>query len=167
MKNIALALVGIFMMSAPLIGQEKRLSPAKTTENTVGDLSVVISYSSPSVKGRTIYGDLVPWGEIWRAGANEATTIKINKDAMVNGEELPAGHYAFFVIPNEDDDWTLIFNKVHEQWGAYKYDDSEDMLRIDVSPEEIDPTEELTYSISDEGEVNLDWSTTRVGFTIK
>jgi len=167
MKNLALAFIGTLLICLPTFAQEKRASPARSAEMRWGDLSLKINYSSPSVKGRTIFGELEPWGKVWRAGANEATTMELSKDAMINGEKLAAGKYAFFIIPNEGSEWVLIFNKVHEQWGAYKYDKGQDALRINVSPEQIDNVESLTYRISDAGEVNMEWSTTRVGFTIK
>lgn len=167
MKTLALTFLCAIFLSTPLMSQEKKKSPAKTTESKVGDVNVKIEYSSPSVRGRTVFGDLEKWGKVWRAGANEATTMEFSQDVMINGEELPAGKYAFFVIPKENDDWTLIFNKEPKQWGAYKYDKSLDALRIDVGPEEIDPQEELVYRINDEGMVMLDWSTTRVSFEVK
>jgi hypothetical protein len=166
MKKFALALVGFMFISSSIFAQEKRASPAKSTEQTVGEVTVSINYSSPSVKGRDIYGDLVPWGKIWRAGANEATTIEFSDAVKISGKELSAGKYAFFVIPNEKEDWILIFNKVHEQWGAYKYEESEDAMRVKAKSETIDPTEELSYRITEDGHIYLDWASTRVGFKI-
>lgn len=167
MKKLAFLIISSLLLSSPILAQEKRISPPKSTENTIGDLNIKIDYSSPSVKGRTIFGTLEPWGKVWRAGANEATTMEFSKDVTINGKELPKGKYAFFVIPRENGKWTLIFNEEEDQWGAYKYDESKDALRIEVSPETIDHQEQLIYRISDEGKVYLDWSTTRVGFQIK
>lgn len=167
MKRFALALIGSILLSLPSFSQDKKPSPAKTTEMNWGEKTMKIEYSSPSVKGRTIYGDLVPYDKIWRAGANEATTMEFNKDVKVNGQDLPAGKYAFFVIPSEGGEWTLIFNKESQQWGAYKYKESEDALRVKAKPSEIDPTESLTYRINDKGDVYLDWSTTRIGFKVQ
>src|SRR5690554_5940773 len=95
---LATALMAFIGLAA--FAQEKA-SPAKTAEGTVGDAKITINYSSPAVKGRTIWGDLVPMGEVWRAGANEATTFTTTKDIMVEGKTLPAGTYSFFVIPGE------------------------------------------------------------------
>lgn len=166
MKSLAFALICSLIISLPTVAQEKRKSPPKTVENTIGDLTVSINYSSPAVKGRTIFGDLEPWGNIWRAGANEATTIEFSEDVTINGEELAAGKYAFFIIPNESSDWTLIFNTEAKQWGAYKLDESKDALRIDVKHEEVDNVENLEYKISDDGMVSMEWATSRVGFKI-
>lgn len=166
MKRIVLSLLTIFLISLSSYGQEKRPSPAMTAEGSVGATKVMINYSSPSMKGRDIYGGLVPWGKIWRAGANEATTIEFSANVKINGQELTAGKYAFFVIPNEKEDWVLIFNKVHQQWGAYKYSKSEDALRVQAKSEAIDATESLSYKISKDGHVYLDWAESRVGFKV-
>jgi len=168
MKKFAFALVCSLLMVAPGYAQEKkRESPAKTTEQSVGEVDVKIEYSSPFVKERDIYGGLVPWNKIWRAGANEATTIDFSKDVMIDGQELAAGKYAFFVIPKEDGEWTLIFNSEAKQWGAYKYDESKDALRIEAEAEEIENTESLTYSIDEDGTVALDWASSRVTFVVE
>ncbi|MAY84406.1 MAG: hypothetical protein CMP59_09770 [Flavobacteriales bacterium] len=168
MKSFAFALICSILMIAPGYAQEKKqASPAKTTEQSIGDLDVTIKYSSPFVKERDIYGGLVPWKEVWRAGANEATTIEFSRDVEINGETLAAGTYAFFVIPMENGEFILIFNSEAKQWGAYKYDESKDALRITVEGEEIDHTESLTYSISEDGTIALDWATTRAAFTVE
>ncbi|MEL6654610.1 MAG: DUF2911 domain-containing protein, partial [Bacteroidota bacterium] len=108
-------------------------SPRKEMITTIDGVSVTVNYGSPSVKGRTIYGDLVPYDQVWRSGANEATIITVSKDASISGQSLPAGTYGFFTIPGESD-WTLIFNKVSEQWGAYQYDEGQDQMRVKVTP---------------------------------
>ncbi|WP_167856456.1 DUF2911 domain-containing protein [Hymenobacter metallicola] len=108
-------------------------SPAATATGKAGAATVTIKYSSPSVKGRSVYGGLVPYGKVWRAGANEATTVEFSKDVTVQGQKLPAGTYAFFVIPTEKD-WTVIFNKTAKQWGAFKYDEKQDALRVTATP---------------------------------
>ncbi len=127
---------------------QEKASPAKTAEGMVGDAKITINYSSPAVKGRTIWGELVPMGEVWRAGANEATTFTTTKDITVQGEKLPAGTYGFFVIPSETGQSTFIFNKVSKQWGAFDYDSSEDVLRVDVPSGENSTLEErLVYEV--------------------
>ncbi len=126
---------------------QEKASPAKTAEGMVGDAKITINYSSPAVKGRTIWGDLVPMNEVWRAGANEATTFTTTKDIMVEGKKLPAGTYGFFVIPGEASS-TLIFNKVAKQWGAFDYDSAQDVLRVDVPSGENSTMEErLVYEV--------------------
>ena len=142
-----------------------RPSPAAQATATVDGVDVTIDYSQPSVKGREIYGDLVPYGEVWRTGANEATTFEVSGDVTVEGETLPAGKYALFTIPDEDQ-WTLIFNKQAEQWGAFDYDESQDALRVEVTPEDSEPTEQLTFTISDDGEVSMMWADKAVTFDV-
>lgn len=108
-------------------------SPAATATGKIGNATVTIKYSSPGVKGRDIWGQLVPYGQVWRTGANEATTITFDKDLAVEGQTLKAGTYALFTIPAENE-WTVIFNKTAKQWGAYKYEQAEDALRVKVKP---------------------------------
>ena len=113
--------------------KDDRPSPPAKVATEVGDLKLTINYSQPGVKGRTIWGDLVPYGKVWRTGANEASTIEVSRDCKVGGSMLRAGKYAIFSIPGENE-WTIIFNNVPDQWGAYKYDESKDALRIKAKP---------------------------------
>jgi hypothetical protein len=141
---IAFALMAFVSISA--FAQEKP-SPAKSAEGMVGDAKVTINYSSPAVKGRTVWGGLVPMGEVWRAGANEATTFTTTKDIMVEGKKLAAGTYGFFIIPGEVES-TLIFNKVAKQWGSMNYDSKEDALRVSVPSSQTSKMEErLVYEV--------------------
>lgn len=117
--------------------KSQRASPPATATGTSGELAVTVDYSSPAVKGRKVLGNLIPNGKIWRLGANEATTFEVNNDVMIQGQMLPAGKYAIFSI-QDGGDWTLIFNKVADQWGTNKYDKNEDALRVDVSPGKSD-----------------------------
>lgn len=168
MKSFAFSLILSFLMVVPTYAQDKKpKSPPKTVEQTIDDLTITIAYSSPYVKDRDIYGGLVAWDKIWRAGANEATTIEFNRDVEVEGEELKAGKYAFFVIPSQNGEWTLIFNNEAKQWGAYKYDESKDALRIKAEAEEIDHNESLTYRIDEDGTISLDWSKTGISFMVQ
>lgn len=147
-----------------------RVSPMATTSQVVGLAKVEITYSRPFVKERTIWGELVPYGEVWRAGANEATTFEISHDAKINGKPLPAGEYALFTIPGKDS-WTLIFNQEAEQWGAYQYKPEEDALRLEVKPETAPHAEMLTFGFSDvdsdSAQVSLHWETVRVPFVVE
>jgi hypothetical protein len=141
-------------------------SPAATTTGKVGSTDVTIKYSSPSVKGRQIYGGLVPYGQVWRAGANEATTIEFSKDVTVQGKKLAAGTYAFFVIPTEKD-WTVIFNKTAKQWGAFKYDEKQDALRVTATPRKAATmAEALVYEVNKAGIV-LRWENLELPVAIK
>jgi len=113
-------------ISLATIAQGSVKSPADSTTGRVGEATVKIKYSSPSVNGRKIWGGLEPYDKVWRAGANNATTFTVDKDVQVEGKTLTAGKYAFFVIPTEGADWTVIFNKVANQWGAFKYDQTQE-----------------------------------------
>jgi len=156
MTSKILAVIITFMVTASSIAQEKKVaSPAETATGKINGATITINYGSPSVKGRTIYGKLVPIDEIWRAGANEATTFETDKDITVAGQKLPAGKYSLFVIPNKHES-TVIFNKDSKQWGATKYDQKQDALRIKVIPVASDPTEKLIYKINNDN-VTLSW----------
>ncbi len=146
--------------------KKKPLSPPETAMAMVGDAHVHIDYSSPGVRGRTIFGDLIPFGKLWRAGANDATSIETNKDIIINGQTLPTGKYGFFVIPNQEK-WTLIFNTRWDAHGADKYKEKEDVLRIDVVANTLKYTQEhLKYQVikSDDtnGIISLAWEKTKV-----
>lgn len=146
--------------------KSKRPSPPARLEAKVDGLGIVIDYSQPAVNGRNIFGDIVPYGEVWRTGANEATTITFDKDVMVEGKKLLAGTYALFTIPNEKE-WTIIFNKETNLWGAFKYRETEDVLRVSVKPiQEKEVTERVTFSITEAGQVIIQWDRTKVIFQV-
>ncbi len=123
----------LLLVSVTACAQNQKPSPAASAEFKSGAATIKINYSAPSVKGREIWGKLVPYGEVWRAGANEATTFETDKDIKVEGKTLPAGKYSFFTIPGEKE-WTIIFNKTAKQWGAYSYKQADDVLRVTVTP---------------------------------
>lgn len=146
--------------------KSQRPSPPASTTANVDGVNVTIDYSSPAVKGRKIWGDLIPYGKVDRTGANEATVFSVDKDVQVNGELLPAGQYSLFTIPTEGD-WTVIFNKVAEQWGAYDYDPAEDALRITVTPEKSDSfNERLELKVNDDGTVRYHWENVTFSFNV-
>lgn len=150
----AIALLALVFSINPASGQVElpRKSPRASVSYTVGLTDITIRYSSPAVSGRAIWGALVPYNQIWRAGANEATTIEFSTDLKVEGRLLPKGKYTFFLIPQEGETWTAIFNRSVEQWGAYSYDESQDALRIPVRVNTADYSEErLSYHLSDAG----------------
>ena len=123
-------------------------SPRKEMKGSIGDAGITINYGSPSMKERTIWGDLVPFGELWRTGANAGTTIEISQDVTVEGEALPAGKYSIFTIPSEDN-VIVIFNKEPEQRGTGGYNEAEDALRVTVTPQAQDADlETLEFMIS-------------------
>jgi len=145
--------------------KEERPSPPMVVSKDLGGLIVTIRYNAPGVKGRTIWGDLVPYNKVWRTGANEATTIEISRDAKMEGNGLFAGKYSIFTIPGETE-WTVIINKETDQWGAYKYDESKDVFRFKVKAEKGDFKERLEFNISDEGKITLAWENTVISFNI-
>lgn len=121
-------------------------SPAASVSQTFGITDVTLTYHRPQVKGREIWGKLVPFNEVWRAGANEATTIAFTSAVKLGGKEIPAGSYALFVQPAKDK-WTIIVNKDAKQWGAFTYKADQDVARFDVIPAAAPMTEWLTFSI--------------------
>ena len=148
-----------------------RLSPRATIEQQVGLTEVTIRYNRPSMRGRTIWGELVPYGQVWRTGANEATTMEITDDVTVNGQKLAKGIYSIHTIPGPEE-WTLIFNSVAQQWGSYTYDAAKDVLRLQVRPVPSDHVHELfTFSFprvtEDSAEVHLAWDRLMVPFNIE
>lgn len=164
-KTLAVFVCAI-LVSTMVMAQEKPASPHKGVKGTVAGATITIRYGSPYVKGRKIWGDLVPYSKVYRAGADSATTFTTDKDIKVAGKLLPAGKYAFFVIPVEKGNWTVIFNKTAEQWGAFKYDQAQDQLRIMVMPKPSKMTESLTYVITKNG-FSMNWDKVSVPVSIK
>jgi hypothetical protein len=145
-------------------------SPAATAKGTINGANITIDYSSPSVKGRKIYGGLVPYNEVWRAGANEATVFKTDKKIVVGSTPLPAGSYSIYVIPTEKA-WTVIFNSETGQWGTAKGGTTrvaaKDVLRVLVKPVKTPALEErLKYEITPKG-FTLAWENQSVLVPIK
>ncbi len=125
-----------------------------------GDLEgnkILVNYGSPGVKGRTIWGELVPFDRVWRTGANEATVVTFSEDVIVEGKPLKAGSYALFTVPGQEN-WTVIFNKTTEQWGAYDYSDKDDVLTVTVAPRPADKEAEHLYFGLEDNELTLHWS---------
>jgi hypothetical protein len=148
--------------------KSKRPSPpAQAKEIIANGATVTIDYGQPSVKGRTIGKDLEPMpGKVWRTGANEATTFEVSKPVKVEGKDLPAGKFALFTIAN-DGEWTIIFNKTANQWGAYSYKEADDVLRVKVKPKKATQfAEKMTFSVDKKGVVTLLWGDTKVDFTV-
>ena len=150
--------------------QLPRVSPRASASQTVGVTDITITYSRPGVKGRVIWGDLVPYGKVWRTGANEATTIAFADDVTIDGHALAAGRYSLATIPTPET-WTVIFNKVADQWGMYTYKEAEDALRITVKPRPAPFTEWLTFGFPeltpDSAVVAMTWEKLEVPFTVK
>ncbi len=143
--TLALAVAATPVLEAqwpPLV--TPRPSPAAAVEQTVGVTQISIHYSRPMVKGRTIWGDLVPYGEVWRAGANENTTIAFSTPVKVQGQPLAAGSYGLHMLPTAGD-WQVIFSRVDSNWGSFSYAEADDALRVTVHPEPAPFEEALRY----------------------
>lgn len=146
-------------------GMKKRASPAASTEGVINGKSITINYSRPSVKGRKIWGGLVPFNKVWRTGANEATTFEISKDVKIQGKKLPKGKYALFTIPGEKE-WTIIFNSNAKQWGAYKYNQSKDVLRVTAKAKMTNKNQEqMAFTIKGNA-VKLHWEKLELAFNV-
>jgi hypothetical protein len=173
-----------------------RPSQKASVMQSIGVTDVTITYHRPAVKGRRIWGDalpsqadvkgeatldnqnlrpkdaaIVPWGHVWRAGANDATVFEVTDDVLINGEKLPAGKYSLHTIPTKDE-WTIIFNTDYGQWGSFNYDASKDKLRVKAKPEWVaDSVELLQYTIPTENpssaQVVLRWEKVKVPFTVE
>ncbi len=173
MKVINLSLLLLLLLSIAALSQELRTprpSPDATVSQYVGVTEISIDYSSPGVKGREIWGGLVPYGEVWRTGANEVTSIKFSDEVKVNGNQLAAGTYGIHIIPNETE-WEIIFSKDTEVDGSSTYDESKDALRLKVKPEEHHFMERMTFLFTDVTDntvnVNLVWENLKVTFNVE
>ena len=174
-----------------------RPSQKASVMQTIGVTDLTITYSRPGVKGRRIWGDplpvqttsvkgeatlddqnvrpkdapIVPWGHVWRTGANEATTFVVTDDVLINGQKLPAGSYSLHTIPAKDE-WTLVFNGTDNQWGSFNYDPAKDTLRVKVKPQWVNDIQEwLSFDIPNvtpnSAQVNIRWEKVRVPFTVE
>ena len=146
----------------------QRASPLDYARATIADQQIEIQYGRPSMRGREIFGALVPFGSVWRTGANEATHLRTSGDLMVGGVRVAAGEYTLYTIPAEDG-WTLIINRQTGQWGT-AYDESQDLARLPMVVEVIEePVEQLTISIREgeesDGVIVLEWENTRASLT--
>ena len=168
-----LVLLACVLMSTLLSAQDdksKRPSPPAKVTGKIGSATITIDYSSPSVKGRKIFGGLLPYGTVWRAGANEATLIQTDKDIKVEGKSLPAGKYSLFATPGETE-WAIIFNSETGQWGdkeggAANLDPAKNVLTVKVKPIKSALNEKLAYAVTGNGFV-MRWENVEVPVAIK
>src|SRR6202035_541859 len=149
MKKIAVAVLFVFTLCLVSFAQDKskRPSPAEQAQCKFSDgKTITVDYSSPRAKGRKIFGELVPFGQVWRTGANEATTFVTSADVVVGGKTVPAGSYTIFTVPNADK-WTLIINKKTGEWGIpYKYE-SDELVRVEMNVSKLpSPVENFTLA---------------------
>lgn len=158
---ISLATPGVWAQRGD---DSKRLSKNGKTEGVIDGVTVTVEYGRPNVKGRKIWGGLVPYDKIWRTGADEATTVSFSGEVTVAGEPLAAGTYSLFTIPGQEE-WTVVFNKVAEQWGSFNYDDAEDVLRVTATPTSTEMVETLEFAIED-SDLVLRWEKLALPITI-
>lgn len=157
------------------IGLIPRTSPDNTISLKLGFTDVQIKYGSPFLKGRELWGKLEPYDQVWRSGANEATTVSFSDDVEIMGKQLKKGTYALFMIPRQEKAWTIIFSTNSKQWGAFGYKQEEDALRLEIVPEQLQNTvERLTYKIEQQqayssGNIHMEWGKTRISipFSVK
>jgi hypothetical protein len=188
--------VTCFVLSAPIASAQLRLprpSQKASVMQTIGVTDISITYSRPGVKGRTIWGDwpadakgeatldnqntrppgapIVPYGHMWRTGANEATQFVVTDDVLINGQPLAAGSYSLHTIPGKDE-WTIIFNGTANQWGSFNYDATKDLLRVKAKPQTAANNHEwLAFNIDPASDssatVTIAWEKVRVPFTVE
>jgi hypothetical protein len=180
---LVLGLIALLVLPSASFGQKVAASlSASVTQRLGADTDITIKYSRPGVKGRKIWGELVPYGMApgnqysknkpfpWRAGANENTTIEFSKDVLIEGNKLAAGKYGIHMIPSEKD-WVVIFSKNSAAWGSFAYDQAEDALRVTVTPVKVPHEEWLMYGFEDLAGTSatafLHWEQLKIPFKIK
>lgn len=172
MRNLA-----CLLLTAPLIAQSAqtqmkpfRISPAVVLTHDLGISSLKLEYARPAVKGRKVWGELVPFGKVWRAGANAATVVTFSDPVKIAGKAVPAGSYALFAIPGPEQ-WTWVLNTQAKQWGAYFHKETEDVVRWTVKPRPGNHQEWLGYEVQPDGErgwlVELRWEKLAVPFAVE
>jgi hypothetical protein len=171
---LLLALLGVGSLASWAVAQPAfpapEASPAASVSQTLGITSISITYHRPGVKGRTVWGALVPYDAVWRAGANENTTITFSDPVTVQGKPLPAGTYGLHMIPAKGD-WTVIFSKNATSWGSYSYQENEDALRVKTQPKPSPFQEWLNYQVDLTGPgaavVSLRWEKLEIPFRVE
>ena len=148
-----------------------RASPWAQVTQRVGFSEVTVTYHSPAVKKRTVFGGLVPWDKVWRTGANEATTIKLSTDATIGGKRVPAGTYALFTLPRQSGQWDIIINGQADQWGAYRYNPKTNIVVVKVKADTVPSVERMAIGFANttdtSTQLTVSWATTRVALPLK
>jgi hypothetical protein len=153
-RFVVLAAIVMSFAASASWGQSAVLDLPRDSQHSVviqriGITDITINYHRPQVKGRQIWGKVVPYGEVWRAGANENTTIKFTDDVSIEGKPLEKGVYGLQMIPRDNDNWTVIFSKDHSAWGSFTYNEADDALRVSVKPQTSEMREVLSYDFDD------------------
>ncbi len=171
MKKIAFLLLSCLLAHSATFAQIKTPAPSPTASlsQTVGLAKVSVEYSRPAVRGRKIFGDLVPFDKVWRTGANKVTTIAFDQDVMIANKKVKAGSYALLTIPGKKE-WTVILNSDDKQWGAYEYDNKKDVLRLTAKAEKTAKVENLTIAFEQVNPTTanlvISWEMTAVRFAV-
>ena len=165
----AFLLVGMTAMAQQI--QMPQASPSAKISQKVGLTDVVVDYSRPSTKGRKIFGELVPFGQVWRTGANGATVLTFSTEVSISGTKVPAGSYALYSIPGKST-WTMILSKNTKLWGAIGYDAKDDLLRFEASPSKTSrmyDSFEISFNklTDNSADLSIKWEQTRVDFNIQ
>ena len=166
-----IAILSLVQFSASAQISMPQASPSSKISQQMGLTVLHLDYSRPGKRDRKIFGELVPYGQVWRTGANNPSTIEFDADITVNGKALPAGKYALYSIPGKSQ-WTVIFSKNTELWGAMGYDSSDDALRIQVPAQKLkEPVETMTMAFADLTDtgatLHLSWDKTQIGFRLE
>jgi hypothetical protein len=161
-KNYKFIVVILFAISLSCA----KPSPRESTTGFVNGVKITVDYGAPSVKGRVIWGNLEPYNTVWRAGANENTTISFDKEIFINGKNLPAAKYGFFIIPKENKAWTIIFNKTNDAWGAFTYQEEQDVLRADINPIFVKDSQEKLNFVIEENNIVFSWEKVKLSIPI-
>jgi len=163
-------LTALVALIVAVAAQENRVSPHETTEFSLNGKKITVSYGRPYMKGRKIMGGLVPYDQVWRTGADEATVLTTEADLMIGNLAVPKGSYAVFTLPSESG-WKLIINKVDKQFGAFDYDEKQDLGRVDMKVGKTSaPVEQFTIALAKAGNggvMKLEWENTSASVDIK
>ena len=164
-------LASLILLAGVIAARQNRASPHDTAELALNGKKISITYGRPYLKGRkAVGGSLVPYGQVWRTGADEATKLTTDADLMIGNLAVPKGSYALFTLPTESG-WKLIVNKTADQWGAFKYDEKQDLGRVDMKVGKTGaPVEQFTISLTKAGSggvLKLEWENTSASVDIK
>ena len=169
MKKALGFIAGLLLLNTGMAQELPQPSPFCKVEQRVGLTDITIEYCRPSARGRVVFGDLVPYGEIWRTGANASTKIEFSTDVVFGGRKVPAGRYALYTIPGKTE-WTIILHRNLSHWGVGAYDESEDLLRLEVKRKTVPMTETFSMNFGnfrDEmADLTLQWEKAAVTVTI-
>ena len=172
LASLAFAAAAFVCTASPLLAQQKRVSPPDVSTTQVNDGYVSVFYSRPFTKDpksgevRKVWGELVPFGKVWRLGANEATLLVTQKGLVFGETAVPAGAYSLFMLPQEDGSAKLIISKQLGEWGSYSYDEKQDVARIDLKKEEAAaPVDQFTIALDKSGAMSFAWADVKYSTT--